>query len=152
MDDIDKLASDTLADFRKLTASASPDGITADIWLKPHKPRGLPPGKMAVYAFFLNGQALKIGKAGPKSDARYRSHHYSPSRAGSTLAGSILKSPARAGATGVNERNIGDWIKQHTGRVNFLLPVSLGKHRQSLFETFLHDRWTPVFEGRSGED
>lgn len=152
MDDIDKLASDTLADFRKLTPSAIPDDITADIWLKPHKPKGLPPGKMAVYAFFLNGQALKIGKAGPKSDARYRSHHYSPNRAGSTLAGSILKSPGKAGATGVNELIIGDWIKQHTDRVNFLLPASLGKHRLSLLETFLYDRWTPVFEGRGDDD
>ncbi len=151
MDDINKLASEALAEFRKLTASAIPDGITIEIWPRPHKPKGLPTGRMAVYAFFLNGQALKVGKAGANSDARYRSQHYNPNSAGSTLARSILNNPAKAGATGVNELNIGDWIKQHTDRVNFLLPASLGKHRVSLLETFLHDRWTPVFEGR-GED
>lgn len=152
MDDVAKLASEALADFRKVAISATPDGITTEIWLKPHKPKGLPPGKMAVYAFFLNGQALKIGKAGPNSDPRYRSQHYSPKRAQSTLAGSILKGPAMIGATDVNDLNIGDWIKQHTDRINFLLPASLGKHRLSLLETFLHDRWTPLFEGRRGDN
>jgi len=114
MNEIDKLVSEALSDFRRLTASTIPDGIATEVWLRPHKPKGLPTGMMAVYTFFLNGQALKVGKAGPNSDARYRSQHYNPNSAGSTLARSILNSPAKAGATGVNELNIGDWIRQHT--------------------------------------
>jgi hypothetical protein len=151
MDVIDKLASDALTDFRKVAISATPDGITAEVLPKPHKPKGLPVGKMAVYAFFLNGQALKVGKAGPNSDARYRSQHYNPRSAGSNLARSILNAPGKVGAVDVVEQNIGDWIKQHTDRVNFLMPADLGKHRLSLLESFLHDRWKPVFEGRGGD-
>jgi hypothetical protein len=50
---------------------------------------------MAVYCFFLDGRALKIGIAGPNSDARFRSQHYNLNSARSTLAGSIFKYPTK---------------------------------------------------------
>src|SRR5436309_10093554 len=60
----------------------------------PHKPPSrLPPGKMAVYGFWLEGwRWLKIGKAGPNSSARYAYQHYN-GRAGSTCAGSLQSDP-----------------------------------------------------------
>jgi hypothetical protein len=85
------LASEAITDFAKVVALAqaefSADWITVEILEKPHNaPRTLPTGHMAVYAFFLNGQVLKVGKVGPKSAARYTSQHYNPASAGSNLA------------------------------------------------------------------
>jgi hypothetical protein len=157
MDDIDKLVSDALADFRKVAVLADAafiaDSITVEITRNPHRqPKALPVGKMAVYAFFLNGQTLKVGKAGPSSNARYTSQHYNPNSAGSNLARSILAYPAKVGALGVDASGIGDWIKRHTDRVNLLTPASLGDPMLSLLESFLHVRWKPVFEGRASDD
>src|SRR5271169_3703372 len=99
MDMIKQLVSESLVDFRKVAALAGaefiPESIIPEFLSKPHKPTGLLAGKMAVYAFFLNGQALKVGKAGANSDARYRSQHYNPKSAGSNLARSILVKPAK---------------------------------------------------------
>jgi hypothetical protein len=157
MDNIDKLVSEALADFQKVAALANTkftaDSITVDIARKPHtSPRKLPDGNMAVYAFFLDGQALKVGKVGPNSNARYTSQHYNPNSAHSNLARSILANPAKIEAVGVNEPNVGEWIRQHTDRINLLVPDSLGDPMLSLLESFLHVRWEPVFEGRNGAD
>jgi hypothetical protein len=157
MDDIDKLVCEALADFRKVAALADTafiaDSITVEITRSPHRqPKGLPAGKIAVYAFFLNGQALKVGKAGPSSNARYTSQHYNPKSAGSNLARSILANPAKVGALCIDALGIGDWIKGHTDRLNLLAPVSLGNRMLSLLESFLHVRWRPVFEGKGNDD
>lgn len=144
MDEIEKLAADALADFQIIVKS---NEIASEIWHMPHTPRKLPQGKMAVYAFFLNGKALKIGHAGASSNARYQSQHYNSNSSPSNLARSILKDPAKVGITGVNELNIGDWIRRNTDRVNFLIPASATNHTRTLLETFLHHRWQPMFEG-----
>jgi hypothetical protein len=107
---------------------------------------------MAVYAFLLDGQALKIGKAGHNSGPRYLSQHYNPSSAGSNLAKSILANPAKVGAVGIDSQTVGDWIKAHTDRVNLLMPSTCSPFMQSLLEAFLHMRWKPLFEGRSDCD
>lgn len=157
MNEIEKLVSAALADFRTVAALADAefiaDGITTEIMPKPHRqPKGLPLGKMAVYAFFLNSQALKVGKVGPNSGPRYTSQHYKPNSARSNLARSILANPTKVGATGIDALSIGDWIRQHTHRVNLLMPESLGDPMLSLLESFLHVRWKPMFEGRSNDD
>jgi hypothetical protein len=144
MHEIEKLAAAALTDFKKIVES---NEIASESWPKPHTPLKLPQGKMAVYAFFLNGKALKIGHAGASSNARYQSHHYNPNSSRSNLARSILNDPARVGATGVNEFTIGNWIRQNTDRVNFLIPISATNHTRTLLETFLHHRWQPMFEG-----
>lgn len=103
------------------------DSITIEITAKPHKsPSKLPAGMIAVYAFFLNGQALKVGKVGRKSTARYTSQHYNAGSAMSTLAASILTNARRVGAESIDSAAIGDWIRTHTDRVNLLMPASLG--------------------------
>ena len=82
------VATNALSDFARAAVIAGPkcdvSDIIVEVAAKPHKPSGLPIGKMAVYCFFLNRQALKIGIAGPKSGARYRSQHYNPNSAQST--------------------------------------------------------------------
>lgn len=156
MDDIRQRVAEALEDFRKVAELADAqfiaDSITPEFLPRPHKAGGLPIGKMAVYAFFLNGQALKVGKVGANSDARYRSQHYNAKSAGSNLARSILAKPAGIGAAGVTHANVGDWIRQNTDRVNLLVPETLGDSMLSLLESFLHVRWKPIFEGRNGDD
>ena len=154
MNTFSDLVSEALSDFSKAVALAqaefSPDSVTVEITSKPHvAPKILPRGKMAVYAFFLNGQALKVGKVGPKSNARYTSQHYNPTSARSTLAQSILTNAVRVEAAGIDAGAVGDWIRKNTDRVNLLLPASVGLPILSLLESFLHVRWKPLFEGRS---
>jgi hypothetical protein len=146
-----EMAAAALNDFARAATIAGAEcdvnKIMVDIVPKPHKPGGLPIGRMAVYCFMLNRQALKIGIAGPKSGARYRSQHYNPYSAQSTLAGSILKHPRRIGLVTVPASSVGDWIKARTDRINFLLPASYGKPMLSRLESFLHTRWKPTYEG-----
>ena len=124
--------------------------IEVDLCLKPHTPpTRLPKGKIAVYAFFNSGVAVKIGKAGPKSGARYVSQHYHPDSARSTLAGSILADPHKIGAGAVTQKNVGAWIKKYCDRVNLLLPAESGYAVLSLLEAFLHARFQPIYEGPS---
>ena len=115
----------------------------------PHRPRTLPTGKMAVYGFWLNGEWLKIGQAGPKSNARYTSQHYTGS-AQSTLSGSLRKDVAMRNAAGLEDDALTEWaawIKRETSRVNILLPSTQSKSLLSLLESFLHVRLNPRYEG-----
>lgn len=156
MDTLRQRVTAALDDFQKVAVLAHAEfiagSITAEFHPKPHKPPGLPVGKMAVYAFFLNGETLKVGKVGPNSGPRFLSQHYNPKSAVSNLAHSILMNPVRIGAAGVNELNVGEWIKRNTDRISLFVPAALGHPVLSLLESFLHVRWKPVFEGRSGDD
>jgi hypothetical protein len=125
------------------------DDLTVELLRAPHKaPTILPAGMMAVYAFFLNGVALKVGKAGQNSQARYTSQHYNAGSAPSTLAASIMRRPSVFGLEMVDTKAVGTLIKARADRVNILLPASFGNATISLLEAFLHCRWKPVFEGR----
>jgi hypothetical protein len=153
MDALNELVLNAVGDFGKVAALAhaelSIDSIIVEIFRQPHRPpASLPSGKIAVYAFFHNGRALKVGKVGPKSAARYTSQHYNPASAQSTLAHSILVNAASVGASSIDDSTVGDWIRNHTDRVNLLLPASLGLPTLSFLESFLHVRWKPLFEGR----
>ena len=113
----------------------------------PHRrPSSLPPEKLAVYVFIYGKHCLKVGKAGPKSIARYCSQHYGLN-APSTLAKSLIKGQAQLGLSNLNEFNIGKWICQNTKRVNFLLPSKYGVALLSLMESFIQCRLNPEFEG-----
>lgn len=95
MNTLNDLVSEAISDFGNVAALTrapfTTDAIYVEIIPKPHKaPTTLPIGQMAVYAFFLNGQALKVGKVGPNSAARYTSQHYNSASAKSCLAKSIL--------------------------------------------------------------
>lgn len=120
--------------------------ITIDDLGCPHKPKGLPKGKMAVYIFEKGGQFLKIGKAGSNSDARFRSQHYSPYRAQSNLARSLLNDPKSA-AYQLDESNINSWIKQNIRRIDLLLDEDVGIFVLNFLEAFLHCALNPKYEG-----
>ncbi len=125
------------------------DDLMFELLSAPHKaPTMLPAGKMAAYAFFVDGVALKVGKAGPNSQARYTSQHYNAGSAPSTLAASIMRRPSVFGLEMVDTKAVGTLIKARADRVNILLPASFGDAPISLLEAFLHCRWKPVFEGR----
>lgn len=112
----------------------------------PHKsPVSLPTGKMAIYGFWGAGEWLKIGKAGPNSQARYTSQHYNPASARSTLAASLARDPEMLRLPGFDPAKSGEWIKSHTHRVNILLSSWRGKRMLALLEAFLHIRLNPRY-------
>lgn len=157
MTSLAEIVGSALADFERVAAFArapcAASTIEVQIADPPHRqPSSLPAGKTAVYAFFHDGQALKVGKAGAKSAARYTSQHYNPNSAMSTLARSILMNPAKLGLASLGDVAIGDWIRENTARVNLLVPASSGMPILSLLEAFLHVRWKPLFEGRNVTD
>ncbi len=112
----------------------------------PHKPKSMPKGTMGIYSFWYEDKALKIGKAGPKSNPRFLSQHYNPKSAQSNLATSILKDTDMV-SKGINEANVGDWIKESCRRVDILLDVELGIFTLELIEAALHYKYEPEYEG-----
>lgn len=143
-------------DFIKVASLAgiklSGDDLSVECLRAPHKPPNrLPVGKAAVYVFCYKDHALKVGKVGPNSAARYTSQHYSPKAANSTLAASILKHGREIGVHGMTEPAVGSWIKANTHRYNFLLDSSYPIRLLTLLESFLQCKLDPVFEGFSSQ-
>ena len=112
----------------------------------PHQPRVLPGNKMGVYTFWYNDVALKIGKAGSKSNARFLSQHYAPNSAKSTLAASILVDKEMQNLN-ITQFNVGDWIKQNCRRIDILLDADLGIFTLELIQAVLHYKYEPKYEG-----
>lgn len=112
----------------------------------PHCTKPLPKGKMGIYCFYYNGKFLKIGKVGPKSNARFLSQHYNPNSSKSNLASSILND-SKINYLNLNEKNISDWIKNNCQRIDILLDESLGIFSLELIEAILHYKYQPVYEG-----
>jgi len=115
----------------------------------------------AVYVFSLTathgarceagpGRALKVGMAGPNSNARFASQHYDRKRANSTLAGRLVDWTERWDELGIetlDDETAGDWIRSRTDRDHFFIPAA---HRHDLLpalERFLHLELRPIFEG-----
>lgn len=114
----------------------------------PHQPpKTIPEGKMAVYSFFYQGKALKVGKAGPKSKARYTSQHYSAGSAPSTLAASLENKPEEIGLDKSDVTDSKEWLRKNTQRINFIINSSLGVDVLNLIEAFLIAKLSPVYEG-----
>ncbi len=143
--------SSALADFRQVVGlcgdQISEDDSEIEYHPAPHRATGLPKGKMAVYCFWGDGVWLKIGKVGPNSDARYRSQHYQPGRAVSSLANSLCKDERMTAVTDSPKGACEAWIKAHTHRCNILLSSRQPKSLLSLLEAFLHHRLKPRYEG-----
>lgn len=146
--DPEKLRDDFLIVAKLGGIGIQPSDIGIETLTMPHKPpRNLPKGKMAVYVFSNKECVLKVGKAGSRSQARYTSQHYNPGSAPSTLAASILKDENSVQRYGLNEKNISNWIKESTDRVNFLLDADMGKWVLNLLEAFVQCRLQPHYEG-----
>ncbi len=147
----DEIAT-ALAAFHAVAESAgcriSPGEIVVEFCDAPHSaPKRLPTGRVAVYGFWCGGAWLKVGKVGPKSNARYTSQHYLPGSAISTLAGSLTKCPEMRSTTGFVAERPGDWIRRSTCRVNILIPERYNGAFLSLLEAYLHVRLKPRYEG-----
>ena len=148
MIDVHRLIADFVCVAKLAGLDVAQKGIKIESLSAPHiPPKALPDKKMAIYVFYWESQCLKVGKVGPKSQARYTSQHYSPKSSNSNLAKSILKDKAEMGLRALNERNVGNWIKQNTKRINFLIPENFGIPLLSLLEAFLQCRLKPRFEG-----
>lgn len=120
-------------------------------WLGPnqHPPARLPAGKVAVYGFWGDGEWLKVGHVGPKSNARYTMQHYSPGSAGSTLAKSLQNDNHMRNVAGFDPKKPGEWVKSSTHRVNIVLPEAWKGAPLALLEAFLHVCLRPRYEGRT---
>lgn len=150
--EISELAKDFIKVAGLAGVSLSVDDLIVESFCAPHKsPSRLPDGKMAVYVFCHGSRVLKVGKAGPNSNARYTSHHYNPKSAGSTLAGSILKHGPEIGIHGVTKTDVGDWIRANTGRCNFFLDSGHPYRLLTLLESFLQCKLDPCFEGSGSQ-
>jgi hypothetical protein len=146
---------DLITDFARVSALAGVPVNEKDIrhesFRAPHENPRLPRGCHALYVFSLTTDGsvvLKVGKAGPKSAARFESQHYLPRSCNSNLGRSILFNRAqwsKLGVFGVEEETIGNWLRNNTDRDHFFLCAS--PFVISLFEAFLQCRLRPLFEG-----
>lgn len=149
-------------DFIRIAQSAGATVVADDIVVSelpiPHKPGNLPKGKMAAYVFLLGDRCLKVGKVGPKSNARFLTQHYVPRSSRSNLANSILNqkdrikrdlvASDRAEIDDLDDSTISAWIKAHTTRLDFFLDAKQPASVLNLLEAFLQCRLNPLFEGR----
>lgn len=133
------------------------EDIAHELLLAPHPPGDLRPKHGAVYVFTLTSstvalagpnRALKIGKAGPKSNARFRYQHYKSGSSKSNLAGAIENNPILWSFIGlpIHDKNVGEWIKENTDRDNFYIAEDK-KKVIDLLEIYVKARLGPVFEG-----
>ncbi len=112
----------------------------------PHNPENLPKDKMGVYTFIFKDEFLKIGKAGPRSNARFQSQHYNAGSAKSTLAASLINDKNMSDYA-ITEENAGDWIKANTRRIDIIFDKKVGIFALELIEAALHYKYKPRYEG-----
>lgn len=148
MIDLNSLVAHFIQIAKIADVTISEQDIIVEKLSAPHSPpKDLPEGKITVYIFFWKDQCLKVGKVGQRSQARYTSQHYNPNSSQSNLAKSILKDKSNLGLVHINEESVGNWIKQETTRINFLLNEDLGIYVLSLLEAFLQCKLKPRYEG-----
>lgn len=124
----------------------------------PHTPHSLPLNKCAVYVFSLQStwrspagpnRVLKVGKAGPNSNARFQSQHYNPRSSQSNLSATLLNSGILwryLGIQSIDETDVGSWIKENMDRENFFLTAH-NKEILGDLEKYIRGVVGPVFEG-----
>ncbi len=146
-----------IADFVRVARIAgcriSEEEIDHQVLRAPHLQPSLRKGWQAVYVFSMPTsplQVLKVGKAGPNSNARFQFQHYNPQSAPSNLAKSLISQKdtwTQLGIQSLDEGNVGQWIQQYVDRDNFFLKAGHGSLLLSLLEVFLQCRLQPIFEG-----
>jgi hypothetical protein len=125
-----------------------------------HKPTALQSGTCGVYVFMYNEHCFKVGKAGPKSKARWNSHHYNlDETTPSTLPKSILKDRSRFKTffpidlhheiDSLDKSNIQAWIRDRLSRIEFLIKDMDDSFALTLLEALAQFRLKPKFEGRN---
>jgi hypothetical protein len=136
---------------QKLGLPGADSQINHVVLRAPHRQPGqLPAGTGATYVFSLSAEygstcpagpnrALKVGKVGANSSARFSSQHYLPNSARSTLAKSL-------GIHFLDESNVKAWMLEHLERDHFLVPAT-DKGVERDLERYLRGCLGPVFEG-----
>ncbi|GAB3543391.1 hypothetical protein GCM10027343_16720 [Noviherbaspirillum agri] len=125
-----------------------------------HIPTSLRTGASGVYVFMSGERCFKVGKAGPKSKARWNSHHYNlDETTPSTLPKSILKHKAEFKChfpsevhneiDTLDKSNIQEWIRNNMCRIEFLLTDSSDVFALNLLEALAQFRLKPIFEGKN---
>lgn len=112
-----------------------------------YKDEHLMENSSGVYIFIYKGMPLKIGKAGPKTDERFYSQHYSPKSAKSTFAKSLLEDEE---FSFLNKENISEWIHSNVNRINIHLK-STDKAKLEFIEFMFHYKFRPKYEGELHE-
>ena len=115
----------------------------------PHRRPRLPPGRMAIYGFWFDGEWLKIGRVGPNSGPRYTSQHYTGS-ARSTLSWSLRQDESMRNIAELGKDDLRGWeawIERETSHVNILLPAARNTMLLPSLEAYLHQRLRPKYEG-----
>lgn len=150
--------ADTIkAEFERTTgitvfANYMPKGAT-------HSPTTLQSGFCGVYVFMSGIHCFKVGKAGPKSKARWNSHHYNlDETTPSTLTKSIRNNLAtfkrcfprelHSEIDALDKSTIQEWIKTNMCRIEFLMADSGDKFALNLLEALAQYHLRPIFEGR----
>lgn len=125
-----------------------------------HCPTMLQAGMCGVYAFTTETHCFKVGKAGPKSKARWNSHHYClDETTPSTMTKSIMKhkvkvkaffpQPKHAEINALSKETIQAWVKNNLARIEFLMPMQSDNFALGLLEALAQYRLKPIFEGKS---
>ncbi|MDG4813401.1 hypothetical protein P8629_10310 [Hydrogenovibrio sp. 3SP14C1] len=124
-----------------------------------HNPTSLQTGMCGVYAFVAGEHCFKVGKAGPKSKARWNSHHYNlDETTPSTMPKSIFKyrgpfkqcfpEGKHREIDELNKENIQQWIKENMSRMEFLIEDQGDGFALNLLEALVQFHLKPLFEGR----
>ena len=141
----------------RLKFEINSDEIKHELLKVPHHAKDLSHGYGAVYIFTLAessqakaplNRALKVGKAGANSNARFKYQHYKSGSAKSTLAGAIENNPLLWNYIGFpgSSVDVGEWIRNNTDRDNFYIAESK-KEIIDFLEIYLKAILGPVFEG-----
>ena len=124
-----------------------------------HKPTTLKMDEKGVYVFLTENYCFKVGKAGPKSQARWNSQHYNlDTSTPSTFPKSIMQNLNRfkkffpknkhAEIDELCKQNIKQWIKENVSRIEFVIFANEPKHALNLLEALVQFRLRPKYEGR----
>jgi len=150
---LEREAREALDDFEKRYGSLfegfNREDVEIEVLDAPHKPGPLPPGRQAVIVFYWpeRDDYVYISYAGPNSNARYQSQHYTPKGSPSNLAKRILAQRNQLGLEHLDELSIGPWMRQHLARINFLFPAHWEREVLNVFKKYLKQRLHPLLGG-----
>ena len=145
--------------FKALGKPVDVDKIHFLLQEKEHKNPDFQDGCMYVYSFWLEGedQPLKIGKAGPRSKARYTSHHYNKNSSKSCLAKRIADDAdfvQKYAIGSVESKYLNKWIHDNCYRIDIEMPFGkdgFDLYTLELVEAIMHNLYPPKFEGTSAQ-
>lgn len=156
--DPETLVTDFAAAADQAAINGWPCSLRTGFLPAPHTPPALPAGYGAVYAFAVAdtssapcgaGTVLKVGRIGARSEPRFKSQHYNPRSAGSTLANSLLTYRIMwpwLGIRHLDDRDVKSWMLVNLDRMHIFVPDGHPAVAASL-EVYVRARIGSVFEG-----